>query len=134
MLTGHLDAITGAGGPEPFTITDVVAISGVVGGLFGGGGGAEMRSALVRLEAQAKYGPVVGDQVWRAFREQNDPETVLTLHDGQSFPYGQTPAAASGVAMPDRGHGLARCRSSSTAPAPPALPSPRRRTGESCPT
>ncbi|GIH10172.1 penicillin acylase [Rhizocola hellebori] len=103
VLTGHLDAITGAGGPEPFTITDIVSISGVVGGLFGGGGGNEMRSALVRLEAQAKYGTVVGDQVWRAFREQNDPETVLTLHNGQSFPYGQTPAAASGVALPDRG-------------------------------
>jgi hypothetical protein len=28
VLTGHLDAITGAGGPVPFTITDVVAISG----------------------------------------------------------------------------------------------------------
>src|SRR5262249_53748386 len=30
VLTGHLDAITGAGGAQPFTITDVVAISGVV--------------------------------------------------------------------------------------------------------
>ena len=35
VLTGHLDAITGAGGPEPFTVTDLIAISGVVGGLFG---------------------------------------------------------------------------------------------------
>ncbi len=103
VLTGHLDAITGEGGPEPFGITDVVAISGVVGGLFGGGGGAEMRSALVRLEAQARFGQTVGDQVWRAFREQNDPETVLTLHNGQSFPYGQTPASPSGVVLPDRG-------------------------------
>ncbi|HCT77159.1 MAG TPA: penicillin acylase [Micromonosporaceae bacterium] len=103
VLTGHLDPITNAGGPEPFTITDIVAISGVVGGLFGGGGGAEMRSALVRLEAQVKYGVTVGDQVWQAFREQNDPETVLTLHDGQSFPYGQAPANAIGVVLPDRG-------------------------------
>src|SRR5688572_22804538 len=103
VLTGHLDAITGAGGPEPFTITDLIAISGVVGGLFGGGGGGEMVSALVRLEAQAKFGVELGDQVWRAFRAQNDPEAVLTLHNGQSFPYGQAPANATGVVLPDRG-------------------------------
>ncbi|NUT19118.1 MAG: penicillin acylase family protein [Hamadaea sp.] len=103
VLTGHLDAVTNEGGPVPFKVTDIVAISGVVGGLFGGGGGGEMASALVRVEAQAKYGVTVGDQVWRAFREQNDPETLLTLHNGQSFPYGQSPANATGVVLPDRG-------------------------------
>jgi acyl-homoserine lactone acylase PvdQ len=103
VLSGHLDAITGAGGPQPFSVTDVVAISGVVGGLFGGGGGGEMLSALVRVEAQATYGASVGDQVWLAFREQNDPETVLTIHNGSSFPYTQTPTAATGVVLPDRG-------------------------------
>jgi acyl-homoserine lactone acylase PvdQ len=103
VLTGHLDAITNAGGPVHFTPTDVIAISGVVGGLFGGGGGGEMASALVRVEADITYGNTVGDQVWRAFREQNDPETVLTLHDGQSFPYGQSPAGATGVVLPDHG-------------------------------
>lgn len=45
VLTGHLDPITNAGGPQPFTVTDLIAVSGVVGGLFGGGGGGEMRSA-----------------------------------------------------------------------------------------
>jgi acyl-homoserine lactone acylase PvdQ len=103
VLTGHLDAITNAGGPEPFTVTDVVAISGVVGGLFGGGGGGEMLSALVRVEAQAKYGVADGDRVWQAFRQQNDPESVLTVHDGTAFPYSQTPASATGVVLPDRG-------------------------------
>jgi acyl-homoserine lactone acylase PvdQ len=103
VLTGHLDAITNAGGPQPFTMTDVIAISGVVGGLFGGGGGGEMASALVRVEAEITYGVGAGDQVWRAFREQNDPETVLTLHSGQSFPYGQSPANPSGVVLPDHG-------------------------------
>ncbi len=103
VLTGHLDALTNAGGPQPFTATDVIAISGVVGGLFGGGGGGEVASALVRVQARLRYGDVVGDQVWRAFREQNDPETVLTLHNGQSFPYGQSPASATGVALPDAG-------------------------------
>ncbi|MFG1992812.1 penicillin acylase family protein [Actinoplanes sp. NPDC048988] len=103
VLTGHLDAITNAGGPEPFVLTDLVAVAGVIGGLFGGGGGTEMRSALVRIAARAKYGNTVGDQVWQQFRSQNDPEAVLTLHNGQSFPYGAGDPNAAGVAMPDAG-------------------------------
>ncbi|MEU4715711.1 penicillin acylase family protein [Micromonospora purpureochromogenes] len=103
VLTGHLDAVTNAGGPEPFRMTDLIAIAGVVGGLFGGGGGNEMQSALVRLAARARYGVVEGDRVWTAFRSQENPETVLTLHDGQSFPYGGAPANASGVVLPDGG-------------------------------
>ncbi|HZN72755.1 MAG TPA: penicillin acylase family protein [Micromonosporaceae bacterium] len=102
VLTGHLDPITNAGGPVAFTVTDIVAITGVVGGLFGGGGGGEVLSALVRVEAQARYGVAAGDQVWRAFREQNDPETVLTIHNGASFPYTQPPGAPVGVVLPDR--------------------------------
>ncbi|WBB80116.1 penicillin acylase family protein [Micromonospora sp. WMMD882] len=103
VLTGHLNAITNAGGPEPFTMTDLIAIAGVVGGLFGGGGGTEMQSALVRIAARAKYGPTEGDRVWNAFRGQNDPETVLTLHDGQSFPYGAADPDAPSVVLPDAG-------------------------------
>ncbi|MFV2101183.1 penicillin acylase family protein [Micromonospora sp. LOL_024] len=101
VLTGHLDAITNAGGPKPFAMTDLVAIAGVVGGLFGGGGGTEMQSALVRIAARAKYGPVEGDRVWHGFRGQNDPETVLTLHDGQSFPSGEASPDAPSVVLPD---------------------------------
>ncbi|WP_433529070.1 penicillin acylase family protein [Micromonospora sp. CA-263727] len=103
VLTGHLDAITNAGGPKPFTTTDLIAIAGVVGGLFGGGGGTEMQSALVRIAARAKFGPAEGDRVWNAFRGQNDPEAVLTLHDGQSFPYGDASPDAPSVVLPDAG-------------------------------
>ncbi len=103
VLAGHLDAITNAGGPKPFQMSDLIAIAGVVGGLFGGGGGAEMQSALVRIAARARYGPVEGDRVWNGFRGRNDPETVLTLHDGQSFPYGDADDDAPSVALPDAG-------------------------------
>ncbi|MFG1890883.1 penicillin acylase family protein [Micromonospora sp. NPDC049051] len=103
VLTGHLDAVTNKGGPEPFTMSDLIAIAGVVGGLFGGGGGNEMQSALVRIAARAKYGPTEGDRVWAAFRGQNDPEAVLTLHDGQSFPYGAASPDAASVVLPDAG-------------------------------
>ncbi|WP_435122830.1 penicillin acylase family protein [Micromonospora tulbaghiae] len=95
--------LTGAGKPKHFTMTDLIATAGVIGGLFGGGGGSEMQSALVRVAARAKYGPAEGDRVWTAFRSQNDPETVLTLHDGQSFPYGATPPGATSAVLPDAG-------------------------------
>jgi acyl-homoserine lactone acylase PvdQ len=103
VVTGHLDAVTNAGGPVDFVLTDLIAIAGVIGGLFGGGGGTEMQSALVRIAARAKYGDTIGDQVWTTFRSQNDPEATLTLHNGQSFPYGAGNPNAAGVAMPDAG-------------------------------
>ncbi|OLE28764.1 MAG: penicillin acylase [Actinobacteria bacterium 13_1_20CM_3_71_11] len=103
VLSGHLNALTNAGGPEPFVPADLIATAGVIGGLFGGGGGGEMQSALVRLAARARYGTTDGDRIWTAFRSQDDPETVLTLHNGQSFPYGTAPSDTSGVALPDPG-------------------------------
>ncbi|MEV5206584.1 penicillin acylase family protein [Micromonospora sp. NPDC053740] len=95
--------LAGASKPKHFTMTDLIATAGVVGGLFGGGGGSEIQSALVRVAARAKYGATEGDRVWAAFRSQNDPETVLTLHDGQSFPYGATPPGATSAVLPDAG-------------------------------
>jgi len=86
-----------------FTETDMIAIAAVIGGLFGSGGGGEMQSALVKEAAEAAYGVTQGDAIWTALREQNDPETTLTLHNGQSFPYGETSGTTTGVAMPDAG-------------------------------
>lgn len=103
VLTGHADSITNWNDIQPFKATDMVAIASVVGGLFGAGGGGEVQSALVKLAAQNKYGAAVGEQVWQAFRAQNDPEAVLTLHNGQSFPYSASPASPAGVALPDAG-------------------------------
>ncbi|QFZ16597.1 penicillin acylase family protein [Saccharothrix syringae] len=103
VLTGHADAITNWNDIQPFQPTDMVAIAAVVGGLFGAGGGGEVQNALVKLAAQNRYGAEAGDRVWRSFREQNDPEAVLTLHAGQRFPYATTPAAPQGVALPDGG-------------------------------
>ncbi|HKS47980.1 MAG TPA: penicillin acylase family protein [Amycolatopsis sp.] len=103
VLTGHVDAITNAGSIAPFTATDLIAIASVVGALFGTGGGGEVQSALVRQAAQARYGITTGDQVWQSFREENDPEAVPTIHNGQNFPYAAGPANPQGVAMPDPG-------------------------------
>ncbi|MEU7304039.1 penicillin acylase family protein [Streptomyces sp. NPDC007206] len=103
VLTGHKDAITNAGTIEHFKVTDLVALASVIGSLFGSGGGGEVNNALSLLAAQQKYGVEEGTKVWESFRERNDPEAVLTVHDGQSFPYGGKPADAKGEALPDAG-------------------------------
>lgn len=103
VLTGHKDSITNAGTIEHFKVTDLVALASVIGSLFGSGGGGEVDNAISLLAAQAKYGVEEGTKVWESFRERNDPEAVLTVHDGQSFPYGAKPADAQGEALPDAG-------------------------------
>ncbi|MFB7511154.1 penicillin acylase family protein, partial [Streptomyces broussonetiae] len=102
-LTGHKDPITNAGTIGHFKITDLVALASVIGSLFGSGGGGEVNNAVSLLAAQQKYGVDEGTKVWESFRERNDPEAVLTVHDGESFPYGTKPADAKGEALPDPG-------------------------------
>lgn len=118
VLTGHVDAITNAGEIQPFTLTDLIALASVVGGLFGNGGGGEVPSALALLSAQQKYGVEKGTEIWESFRERNDPEAAKTLHDGSSFPYAVKPAKAKGMALPDPGS-VTPNPWSSTAPARP---------------
>ncbi|MEU8569748.1 penicillin acylase family protein [Streptomyces pathocidini] len=103
VLTGHVDAITNIGEIEPFKLTDLISLTSVVGGLFGNGGGGEVRSALSLLAAQQKYGPAEGAKVWESFRMRNDPEAALTVHDGKRFPYAGKPDQARGTALPDPG-------------------------------
>lgn len=102
VLTGHKDSITNAGTIQHFKLTDLVALASVIGALFGSGGGGEVNNALSLLAAQEKYGVAEGTKVWESFRERNDPEAVLTLHDG-SFPYASKPDDPQGAAMPDAG-------------------------------
>jgi len=89
--------------PQPWKPTDVIATAAVVAGIFGQGGGGEVQSALALIEARARYGVTQGTKVWESFRSQNDPEAPTTVHNGTSFPYGQTEADPSGRALPDRG-------------------------------
>jgi len=102
-LPGEYVALGRLGGPDPWRITDVVATASLVGGIFGGGGGGEVVSAIALIEAQARYGADQGRRVWEAFRSQNDPEAPTTVHDGTQFPYLNTPPNPAGRALPDRG-------------------------------
>ncbi|MFF9124676.1 penicillin acylase family protein [Streptomyces sp. NPDC014889] len=103
VLTGHKDSITNAGTIAHFKVTDLVALGSVVGALFGSGGGGEVNNALSLLAAQAKFGVGEGTRIWESFRERNDPEAVLTVHDGRSYPYATKPDDPKGRALPDAG-------------------------------
>ncbi|MFE2495234.1 penicillin acylase family protein [Streptomyces scopuliridis] len=103
VLTGKIDSITNVGEIQPFKLTDLISIASVVGGQFGGGGGGEVQAALSLLAAQQKYGVVKGTEVWESFRQRDDPEAVLTVHDGTRFPYARKPAQPRGTALPDAG-------------------------------
>ncbi|MFJ8362620.1 penicillin acylase family protein [Streptomyces sp. NPDC093984] len=103
VLTGHKDSITNAGTIEHFKVTDLVALASVIGALFGSGGGGEVNNAISLLAAQSKYGVEEGTRVWESFRERNDPEAVLTVHNGESFPYATKPSSPQGEALPEAG-------------------------------
>ncbi|MFE7230729.1 penicillin acylase family protein [Streptomyces sp. NPDC057596] len=103
VLTGHKDSITNAGTIAHFKVTDLVALGSVVGALFGSGGGGEVNNALSLLAAQSKFGVEEGTRIWESFRERNDPEAVLTVHDGRSYPYATKPDDPRGRALPDAG-------------------------------
>ncbi|MGW1536614.1 penicillin acylase family protein [Streptomyces aureus] len=103
VLTGHKDSITNAGTIDHFKLTDLVALASVIGSLFGSGGGGEVNNALSLLAAQNQYGVTEGTKVWESFRERNDPEAALTLHNGESFPYASQPDSPQGEALPDAG-------------------------------
>ncbi len=101
VLTGHKNAITNAGEIEHFSVTDVVGIAAMVGGIFGGGGGGEVRSAIVLANFQDRYGAEEGLELWRAWRMENDPEASVSV-DGE-FPYAQSPDDPVGQVIPDAG-------------------------------
>jgi acyl-homoserine lactone acylase PvdQ len=88
--------------PDPWKATDVIATASLIGGIFGKGGGNEVRSALALQAFQSHFGAAAGRRAWSDFRSKNDPEAPTTV--SRRFPYETTsPFATRGLAMPDPG-------------------------------
>ena len=104
LLPGEYAAIGKPGGPEPWTVRDVIATAALVGGIFGKGGGTELDSALAYQEARRRFGKRPGTRVWRDFRSAEDPEAPTTVHR-KRFPYQVQPKRVrrGSLALPDRG-------------------------------
>jgi acyl-homoserine lactone acylase PvdQ len=89
--------------PQPWSVTDVIAEASLIGGIFGRGGGSEVRSAELEQAFVKRFGAQAGKRAWADFREKNDPEAPTTVV-GKRFPYETTsPFAKRGLAMPDVG-------------------------------
>src|SRR3954454_17146975 len=89
--------------PQPWKLTDVIAEASLIGGIFGKGGGNEVRSALALEALQKRFGKKKGYRAWADFREKNDPEAPTTVLK-KKFPYETTPALSKrGLALPDPG-------------------------------
>jgi acyl-homoserine lactone acylase PvdQ len=58
----------------PWTRNDVVAVGGLIGAVFGSGGGQEVRRSQFLAALQRKFGAERGRQVWEDLRQRDDPE------------------------------------------------------------
>src|SRR5436190_8649072 len=88
--------------PQPWTPTDVLAEASLIGGIFGKGGGSELRSAELMQAFEKRCGRRAGRRAWLDFRSKNDPEAPTTV--SKSFPYETGSAFAKrGLALPDPG-------------------------------
>jgi acyl-homoserine lactone acylase PvdQ len=106
---------------EPWKPTDVLAIATLVGGIFGRGGGGEVRSAEALEALERRFGRTAGRRAWLGFREKNDPEAPTTI--SKRFPYETRSAfTRKGLALPDRNSVReVKVASSSASPAPSQL-------------
>jgi acyl-homoserine lactone acylase PvdQ len=110
---------------QPWKLTDVIAVSSLIGSIFGKGGGNELHSALALEALERRFGHQRGRHAWSDFREANDPEAPTTiLH--RRFPYETAnPFSPRGLALPDPGSvsfPSDGSPSATTAAAPPAAP------------
>ena len=107
---------------EDWQPTDVIATAALIGGIFGKGGGNELGSAQVLEEAKDRFGGAAGEQAWRDFRRQDDPEAPTTVKSGNGdFDYPRERGSA-GVALPDEGSLVNPPNSQSTPLLPGAEP------------
>src|SRR5581483_943255 len=54
--------------PQPWTVADVVAIAGLIGGIFGKGGGSEIQNAHLLQYLRRHLGARAGNRAFRQFR------------------------------------------------------------------
>ena len=88
--------------PQPWKLTDVLAEASLIGGIFGKGGGSELKSAQLMQAFVRRFGRHAGRRAWLDFRSKNDPQAPTTV--SKRFPYETTSAFAKrGLALPDPG-------------------------------
>lgn len=87
--------------PQVWKVSDVVYVAALVGGIFGNGGGGEVRNAALLQYLHNQLGQAPGTQAFTDFRAQNDAGSPTTITD-KAFPY-EIPSTVDPAmtAMPD---------------------------------
>ncbi|MGI8761322.1 MAG: penicillin acylase family protein [Jatrophihabitantaceae bacterium] len=87
--------------PQPWSVSDVVAVAGLIGGIFGRGGGGEVANAALLQYLHKELGTSAGTSAFHQFKTSNDPLAPTTVVD-RSFPY-EIPGTIdpSTTALPD---------------------------------
>jgi acyl-homoserine lactone acylase PvdQ len=83
----------------PWTRNDVVAVGGLMGAVFGAGGGDEVRRSQFLSMLQRKLGAERGRQVWEDLRQRDDREANVAV-PGQ-FAYGSHSSSEIGNVVVD---------------------------------
>jgi acyl-homoserine lactone acylase PvdQ len=87
--------------PQPWSAADVISIASLIGGIFGKGGGSELRNAALLQYLDRQLGSSsAGSTAFTAVKEQNDPAAPTTV--AATFPY-EIPGTVNPAttAMPD---------------------------------
>jgi acyl-homoserine lactone acylase PvdQ len=75
------DYAAAAGPPTDWTAGDVVYLAGLIGGIFGRGGGGEIANAALYDYLRHRLGDAAGTRAFTEFKEQNDPSAPTTVVD-----------------------------------------------------
>ncbi|MFN2562806.1 MAG: penicillin acylase family protein [Jatrophihabitans sp.] len=88
--------------PQPWTVADVVSIAGLIGGIFGRGGGNEVANAHLLQYLQRQLGAAAGATAFAELKTSNDPLAPTT--STKTFPY-EIPGTVdpATTALPDDG-------------------------------
>jgi acyl-homoserine lactone acylase PvdQ len=84
-----------------WTRTDVVGVAGLIGAVFGSGGGDELRRTNFLALLQRRLGADNGRRVWEDLRLRDDPEARVAVPG--DFPYGGRPTSELGNVVVDPG-------------------------------
>jgi acyl-homoserine lactone acylase PvdQ len=86
---------------KPWTRNDVIAAGSLIAGIFGIGGGDEVRRAEFLSALQQKFGADKGYAIWNDLRQVEVPGSPVSID--ASFPFGQPPASHPGNVVVDDG-------------------------------
>jgi len=86
---------------QPWRRADVVAVAGLIGSVFGAGGGDEVRRSAFLSALQRRLGGENGRRVWEDLRLRDDPEARTAVE--RPFAYPSAPSTELGNVIVDAG-------------------------------